>query len=390
MYGILDLSFWGYVLALLILTHISVVSVTLYLHRCQTHRGLDLHPIISHFFRFWLWLTTAQVTKEWVAIHRKHHARCETEEDPHSPQVLGIKKVFWQGAELYRAEAKKPEVIEFFGKGTPDDWLERKVYTPHTRKGVALMFFIDIALFGIPGITIWAVQMMWMPLFAAGVVNGLGHYWGYRNFECPDEARNVSPIGWILGGEELHNNHHTYGTSAKFSVKWWEFDIGWGYIRILQALKLATVKRLPPETVRVEGKTAIDVDTLKAFITGRFQVMAHYTENVVMPVLREEKAKAGNAGRVLLDRARHVLIRERSLVPVEDKDHLINLLEERATLRLVYQYREKLEDIWARTTASQKELLEALQEWCHQAEATGLEALREFARQLRGYALKKA
>ena len=234
LYGLLNLSFWGYVVALLILTHITIVGVTVYLHRSQAHRALELHPAISHFFRFWIWLTTGMETKKWVSIHRKHHAKCETEEDPHSPQTRGIKKVFFEGAELYRAEAKNQDTMTRYGQGTPDDWLERHVYTQHSAAGVALMFVIDIVLFGIPGITIWALQMLWIPLFAAGVVNGIGHYWGYRNFECPDASRNILSLGAFIGGEELHNNHHTFPTSAKFSVKWWEFDLGWVYIRFIK------------------------------------------------------------------------------------------------------------------------------------------------------------
>lgn len=388
LYGILNLSLWGYIVALLILTHITVISVTLYLHRCQTHRGLDLHPIISHFFRFWLWLTTGQETKKWVAIHRKHHARCETAEDPHSPQILGLKKVFWEGAELYRAESKNAETLRIYGNGTPDDWMERHVYTKHSRRGVALMFVLDLLLFGIPGITIWAIQMMWIPLFAAGFVNGVGHYWGYRNFECPDEARNILPIGLFLGGEELHNNHHTYGTSAKFSIKWWEVDLGWGYINVFKALGLAKIRRVAPRPLVVKGKTHMDIDTLKTLISIRFQVMAHYKDDVLIPVLQEEMRKATATGKAILSRAKTALVRERSLVDAESKKTLVTALESRTTLQQVYQYREKLQDIWEWTAASPKELLDALQDWCRQAEATGIEALREFALQLQSYSLK--
>ena len=275
LYGLLNLSFWGYVVATLILTHITIIGVTIYLHRYQAHRGLELHPLLSHFFRFWLWLTTGMVTKEWAAIHRKHHAKCETAEDPHSPQVKGLKKVLWEGAELYQEEAKNQETLERYGQGTPDDWLERNIYTRHSAKGIVLMLLIDLLLFGIPGITIWALQMAWIPFHAAGVINGIGHYWGYRNFECKDAARNIFPWAFWIGGEELHNNHHTFATSAKFSVKWWEFDIGWGYIKLFSLLKLAKVKRLPPKVKIVPNKTCVDIETVKAIITGRFQVMSH-------------------------------------------------------------------------------------------------------------------
>lgn len=390
LYGILNLSFWGYIIAGLILTHISVVSVTLYLHRCQTHRGLELHSSISHFFRFWLWLTTGTETKAWVAIHRKHHARCETEEDPHSPQVLGIKKVLLEGAELYRKEKKNQETLEHYGTGTPNDWLERNIYSPHSDKGIILMLLIDLVLFGIPGITLWAFQMIFMPLFAAGVINGIGHYWGYRNFECPDEARNIVPIGIFLGGEELHNNHHTYGTSAKFSIKWWEFDIGWVYIQILKFFGLAKVRRVAPKVKPVEGKQKIDVDTLKALISNRFQVMARYSQDVMIPAINQEKQKAGEKGRNLMKRAKALMVRERTLIDEKHKQRLAKLLEDRMSLNLVYQYRERLLDIWDKTTASQKELLDALQEWCRQAESTGVEALKDFANYMRSYAVKVA
>ena len=284
LYGLLNLSLVGYIVAYLLLAHITITAVTLYLHRCQAHRGLDLHPIVSHFFRFWLWMTTGMGTKEWVAVHRKHHARCETEEDPHSPQVLGLKKVFWEGAELYKAEAVKQETLDKFGMGTPDDWIERNVYERFSFMGIVLMFILDLVLFGIPGITIWALQMVTIPICAAGFINGVGHFWGYRNFECPDASTNLTPFAFLLGGEELHNNHHTYGTSAKFSVKWWEVDIGWGYICVLKALGLAKVRRVFPKAQVLESKKHIDVDTVKALITNRFQVMARYSDNVIKPI----------------------------------------------------------------------------------------------------------
>lgn len=388
LYGLLNLSFWGYVVATLILTHITIAGVTIYLHRNQTHRALDLHPIVSHFFRFWLWLTTGMETKQWVSIHRKHHARCETPEDPHSPQVEGLAKVLWKGAELYRKEGANQETRARYGQGTPDDWLERKLYTPHTAKGIFLMLAIDLLLFGVPGITIWAVQMMWIPFFAAGVVNGIGHYFGYRNFECGDAARNLFPWGLIIGGEELHNNHHTFSTSAKFSVKWWEFDIGWGYIKFMQALGLAKVKRLPPKLQQSVAKSHLELETLKTIIANKFQVMSHYSRAVILPVLREEKLKAGAAGRDLFRRAKVLLVRSEALMDETSKQGIVKVLEGRQALTQVYQYRLKLQEIWERTTASQVELMEALQEWCKQAESTGIAALSNFALRLKGYAVK--
>lgn len=288
-YGVLNLSFWGYVIATIVLTQITIAAVTIYLHRYQTHRALTLHPVVSHFFRLWLWLTTGMVTAEWVAIHRKHHATTDVEGDPHSPKVLGIKKVFWQGAELYREASKDRGMIKKYSHGTPNDWVERNVYSRFSSKGILIMLLADLLLFGIPGLTIWAIQMMWIPLHAAGVVNGIGHYWGYRNFECPDAATNIFPWGFWIGGEELHNNHHTFASSAKFSVKWWEFDIGWMYIRLLSFLKLAKVKKLPPKLAMEEGKLHVDLETVKAVVSNRFQVMSYYYKHVVRPILKMEK-----------------------------------------------------------------------------------------------------
>ncbi|HSW52989.1 MAG TPA: fatty acid desaturase, partial [Sulfuricaulis sp.] len=282
--GLITLPWWGYIIAALILTHITIVAVTLYLHRHQAHRALELHPVVSHFFRFWLWLTTGMVTKEWAAIHRKHHAKVETPDDPHSPMQYGIRKVMWQGAELYREAAKNGETMEKYGHGTPDDWLERNLYTRHSGKGIVLMFVINLLLFGPLGITIWAVQMAWIPIFAAGVINGIGHYWGYRNYEVADTSTNIVPWGILIGGEELHNNHHTFGSSAKFSSKWWEFDIGWLYINLMQAVGLARVKKIPPELTCDSAKQHIDLDTVRAVITGRFVVMAQFAREVMKNV----------------------------------------------------------------------------------------------------------
>lgn len=329
------------------------------------------------------------VTKEWVAIHRKHHAKVETEDDPHSPIVKGIWKVLLEGTELYRKEARDKETLERYGQGTPDDWMERHVYTRYGKTGLFAMLGIDILLFGPIGITIWAIQLMWIPFFAAGVVNGLGHYVGYRNFESPDASRNLLPIGWFIGGEELHNNHHTYATSAKFSVKWWEFDLGWGLIRLMQFFGLAKPKRVPPKACIVPGKANVDIETVKAIITNRFQIMANYSKNVIMPVLRDETARAGEAGRSMLRRVKTLLIREASLVDQMGLQRLTKVLDSYGSLQVVYQFRLKLQSLWAKSTASQAELLEALQEWCRQAEATGISNLREFVAQLKGYVPQK-
>lgn len=386
-FGVLNLSFWGYVLATLVFTQITIAAVTIYLHRNQTHRALTLHPIISHFFRFWLWMTTGMVTADWVAIHRKHHATTDVEGDPHSPVVLGIKKVFWQGAELYRIARKDKEMVAKYSHGTPNDWLERSVYSRHSATGIMLMLLIDLFLFGAPGLTIWAIQMMWIPIFAAGVINGIGHHWGYRNYECPDAATNIIPWGFWIGGEELHNNHHTFASSAKFSVKWWEFDLGWTYIRILSFFGLAKVKKLPPKLAMDAGKLHIDLDTVKAVISNRFQVMSNYYKGVIKPILLHEKNTTieTREDKKLFQKAGHLLRREGSLLTTKAKTRLQTLLDAREKLRLVYHYKQSLQNVWLKTAASQKELIEALQHWCHQAEASGLDVLKQFAQQLKGY-----
>ncbi len=386
--GFIVLPWWGYLLVALVMTHITIASVTIYLHRHQTHRALELHPMVAHFFRLWLWLTTGMVTKEWVAIHRKHHARCETKEDPHSPQVLGLRKVLWQGAELYRAEAKNTDTLAKFGHNTPDDWLERHVYTRHSAMGIAIMLVIDLACFGALGLTIWAVQMMWIPFFAAGVVNGIGHYYGYRNFECADAATNIAPIGILIGGEELHNNHHTYASSAKFSCKPWEFDIGWAYIRTLQTLGLATVKKIAPIPAYTPAKEVCDLDTVKAVIHHRFQVMARFTREVLHEVYDEELRKAAAANRQaakFLKGARRLMVREKALIGEAGYRELQEILATNSTLHTVYTMKERLQDVWRRSASTQEQLLEALQEWCHQAETTGIKALHDFAAAIRTY-----
>lgn len=383
--GLLKLSFWGYVIATLVLTQITIAAVTLYLHRCQTHKALTLHPVVSHFFRFWLWLTTGMVTAEWVAIHRKHHATTDIEGDPHSPQVLGLSKVLWEGAELYREASRKHEMIDKYSKGTPDDWIERNVYKKYSALGVAIMFILDILLFGLPGISIWAIQMLWIPFWAAGVVNGIGHYWGYRNFECKDAARNIFPWGFWIGGEELHNNHHTFASSAKFSVKWWEFDLGWGYIRILSWLGLAKVRKLPPILTINENKKQVDMETVKAVIINRFRVLANYYYKVVKPVLINLKAEEPRQNRHLLQRAGSLLRRDEKWLSKNSQSRLHSLLARYEQLQMVYNYRQSLVNIWSKTAASQKELIEALQQWCKQAEESGLEALRQFSNELKRY-----
>lgn len=387
-YGLCDLPWWGFIVTLLVTTHITIVCVTVFLHRCQAHRALTLHPAVSHFFRLWLWLTTGMVTKAWTAIHRKHHAKCETIDDPHSPQIMGLPMVLWQGAELYRKEAKSKETLSRYGEGTPDDWLEQHVYTPHSDWGKYVMLTTYLILFGVPGLAMWAIQMAWIPFFAAGVINGVAHYWGYRNFECPDEARNVSPIGILIGGEEMHNNHHTYPTSAKFSVKPWEFDIGWLYIQVLSFFKLAQVKRVPPEPTFSPGKTFVDVETLKAIILNRFQVMATYSKKVIVPVFMQEKSSIQAQGASDPNQVKALLVREQSLLDQSAKQRLAQFLENNKTMGVVYQFKERLQSLWEQSTLREHDLLEALEKWCAEAESTGIAVLKEFAAYLKSFSLK--
>ncbi len=386
--GLIDLPWWGYVVVTLALTHVTIASVTIFLHRAQAHRALDLHPMASHFFRFWLWFTTATVTKAWVAIHRKHHAKCETPEDPHSPQVFGIKKVLWQGAELYRAEAKVQATLDRYGHGTPDDWLERNLYTPHTFSGIFILLALQMMLFGPIGLTIWAVQMIWIPFFAAGVINGIGHFWGYRNFACEDASTNIVPWGILVGGEELHNNHHAYGSSAKLSNRWYEFDIGWAYIRTLELLGLASVKKVAPRVRWGEIKHFCDTDLLHAIITHRYDVMTRYSR-IMQKVYTQELEKLRGAVSENLPEMRDIrrwLNRDQNELQASEQARLQSLLSRSEQLRTLYQMRQDLVSVWGRSTASREQLVRQLQDWCQKAEASGIAALSQFSLKLRCYA----
>ena len=379
-HGLFNLAWWQVLLITLGLTHITIASVTIYLHRHSAHRALDLHPIPAHFFRFWLWMTTGQVTKEWTAIHRKHHAKCEREGDPHSPLVFGIKKVFWQGAELYRAEAKNQETLERYGHNTPNDWIERKLYTKYSALGVSLMLVIDVALFGFLGLTVWAVQMAWIPFTAAGVINGIGHWWGYRNFEAQDASTNISPWGIIIGGEELHNNHHTYPTSAKLSVKPYEFDIGWMYITILSTLGLATVKKTPPRAAYGDVRPVADEKTLEALIANRYEVMASYARGL-RGVVAQEAAKLSDAK--VIRAASQWMHRDEEKVPADAQAKLEQARQASPAIDKMVKMREELRQIWLNTSHSREQLAYDLQAWCKRAEDSGIAALREFSMKLR-------
>ncbi|AJX71620.1 DesA family fatty acid desaturase [Burkholderia pseudomallei] len=387
--GLLRFSWWQIVLFTLAVTHVTIVGVTVYLHRSQAHRALDLHPIMSHFFRAWLWMTTGMLTGQWAAIHRKHHAKCETEEDPHSPQTRGIWKVLLEGAELYRAEAKNEETMRKYGHGTPNDWLERNVYSKYPILGVSLMMVIDVALFGLVGLTVWAVQMVWIPFWAAGVVNGLGHFWGYRNFNAADASTNLFPWGIVIGGEELHNNHHTFATSAKLSNKWYEFDIGWMYIRIMSAFGLAKVKKIAPTPRLAARKTVLDQETLQAVLSNRYEVMARYAKTLKR-AYRQELAHLKELGArekyQLMRGARKWFHKDEAGLDEPQKRMLPEIFANSQKLHTFFQLRAELTAIWERSNASREQLLTQLQDWCHRAEQSGIKALQEFATRLRRYA----
>jgi len=383
--GLLNISWIGCITYTLILTHITMVSVSIYLHRTEAHRSLTLHPIISHFFRFWLYLTTGMKTIEWVAIHRKHHAKSDTTEDPHSPQIYGIKTLLLEGADLYRSAKREPGLLEKYGKNTPNDWIEKNVYQVKFldgKLGIFLMLFLNIVLLGFfRGIMIWSIQMMWTPFFAAGIINGIGHWWGYRNFECADTSTNIFPLGILIAGEELHNNHHAYGKSAKFSNKWWEFDIGWMYIIFMKFLGLAKIKRLYPIEIISKEKKEVDFETLKAILTNRIQVISRYKKQVIKPLFY-------NHNYINLTLKDYNLIcRHEILTSNKEKEYIKSVLSIHKELETLIFFREKLKKLWSKTTVSHKELLDDLKEWIKKAEESGLKSLQEFAFFVKSYTI---
>jgi stearoyl-CoA desaturase (delta-9 desaturase) len=386
--GVVGLGWWGMGLVLLVFTQLTIFAVTLYLHRSQAHRGVDFHPVIAHFFRFWTWLTTSMITKEWVAIHRKHHAKVETDEDPHSPVTKGIGMVFWRGVELYREARAMRADIEQYGRGAPDDWIERHLYTPHANLGPVALLVINSVLFGLPGVALWAIQMAWIPFWAAGVINGLGHWWGYRNFESADTSTNLTPWAFWVGGEELHNNHHAFPSSARFSMRRWEFDIGWAVIRGLQAVRLAKVLRVAPSMDVRPNITVPDAETLKALLSHRFQAMTDYQRNVFVPALREEAAMAGAKLRKLLPRRmRRGLVNDGRWLKPDCRAQLSTWVEQRPRIRVLVEHRARLAALLEARGNDAAERLKLLQAWCHEAEASGIAALQNYAARLKGYAL---
>jgi stearoyl-CoA desaturase (delta-9 desaturase) len=391
--GVFDLPWWGLVLVALALTHVTIASVTIFLHRHQAHRALDLHPAVSHFFRVWLWLTTGMSTREWAAVHRKHHARCETADDPHSPQILGINRVLWGGVLLYVKEAAKDDTLRRYGHGTPDDWLERNVYSKYVLLGMTLMGGIDVALFGIlPGIAILAVQLAWIPFWAAGVINGVGHYWGYRNWITGDASTNIVPWGILIGGEELHNNHHAHPTSAKLSSKWHEFDIGWVYIRLLERFGLARVKHVAPVPRFGAVRPVVDAQTLKAVIAYRHDVLAAYARSLrrvcadELAALRHAVSRETPHDTRWLRKLRGGLFRDQAMLAESEREALERGLPRSPVLQKIHAMRDELTALWGRSMASHEQLLHQLQDWCQRAEASGIAPLAAFSQRLRSYA----
>jgi stearoyl-CoA desaturase (Delta-9 desaturase) len=385
--GLTQASWGTWIAYTLVVTQLTIFSVTLYLHRSQTHRGVDFHPVIAHFFRFWSWISTGMVTKEWVAIHRKHHAKVETGEDPHSPQIYGIRKVFWEGVELYREASENREDMEKYGRGTPDDWIERHLYSANPYLGPTIMLLIDFALFGAVGVVIWALQMIWIPFWAAGFVNGIGHWWGYRNFESADTSTNVSPWGFWIGGEELHNNHHAFPSSAKFALRKWEFDIGWAAIRLFEKLGLANVLRVAPTLDLRPNVHLPDADTVKALLSHRFHVMSDYFRGVIAPTLREEAANAVGGVKSLPRKLRKALGNGGRWLDAASRERMDAFTENHPRLRTVCEFRARLAALTERNGRNGDALLDGVRQWCHEAEATGIRTLQEFAARLKGYKL---
>ena len=383
-YGLFELPLWGYVAVTFGTIQVMFLGVTLYLHRDQSHGGLILHPALRHVLRFWLWFSSGAVTREWVAVHRCHHAHADQAGDPHSPVVFGLRRVVFEGFELYRAATRNPEVLRNYGRGTPDDWLERRLYSAHPYSGLVLFVLAHLVLFGVPGIVMIAVHLAAQPFFAGGVINGLGHAVGYRSFEMPSTATNLLPWGLLLGGEELHNNHHAFPRSARFAVQRWEIDIGWLWIRLFRAFGLAEVRWLAPRPHFERRRSELDADTVNALFTNRLHVLRAYARRVVLPVCRELVRREPQGA--LPASAPKLLIRHPTLLAEEARRRLRELLEQYEVLRRVIEYRESLQQLWNETAANPSRALAQLREWCRRAEASGIGALRDFAHTLPAYA----
>ncbi len=386
--GLANFSLGVMAIILLVSVQATILCVTLYLHRCETHRSIDIHPVLSHPMRLWLWLSTGMITKEWVAIHRKHHANCETAEDPHSPKIFGLKKLLLGGSELYRNSAKDQDLLDRYGHGCPDDWVENKVYTPGRTLGVSIMLVINVLIFGALGLVFWAVQMIWIPFWAAGMINGTAHHGGYRNFETPDQSTNILPIAFWIGGEELHNNHHAFPSSAKFSTKWWEFDIGWMYIKILSFFRLVKVKKVAPKVCIDTEKDLIDLETIKAIVVNRVNVMASYAKQVIAPIVKSSVNERESDREFSAKKVKSLMVKEHCMMDVKSEDDLNQVLGDSHMLKTIYNFRIQLQQVWDRAATNHDNLVQALKDWCVRAEETGIKVLQDFALSLRGYTQK--
>ncbi|PMQ03541.1 hypothetical protein DyAD56_18895 [Dyella sp. AD56] len=375
-HGLLQVGLGMLLLYLFVMTQLTILTVTLYLHRSQAHRSIDFHPALAHIFRFWSWLTTAMVTREWVAVHRKHHAHADTVQDPHSPYILGIHQLLWRGAELYAAVRSDPDLLATYGHGTTDDWIERHIYTPHSNWGPTLLAVISVALFGVGGMAIWAVQMMWIPFWAAGVVNGVGHWRGYRNFETPDTSANMVPLAIWMGGEELHNNHHAFPSSAKFSVRRFEFDFGWLVIQLLSLLGLARVRRIV-----FDAKTNMAARTARRVaLTPRVKVMTEFFRKVTLPVVHEElRCRDGRSPKLSIH-LRRALADGGRWLPADEREHLDAWIVTHPCLHTICRLRNQLAALME--TRNKDHAAEALSQWVREAQGSGIEALQQFAQSL--------
>lgn len=389
--GLADWTWWQMLIFFLVTYHLTVITVTVYLHRHMAHQSVDLNPVLRVFFRLWLYFGTGMDPREWTAVHRKHHAVCETEEDPHSPKVYGIKRVLIGGAELYGESIidNKDGMLEKYTRGCPDNWFERNIFqNRHT--GIMILLGIEIILFGFPGMIIWAGQMMSIPVMAAGVINGIGHYWGYRNYESPDMSKNIVPWGIIVGGEELHSNHHTYPNSAKFSSKWWEFDLGWFYICLFSFLGLAKVHHAGrPATSHDKSKSTIDINTAMGAINDRFRIMADYANKVVNPLIKDAMKHADVETKSLLKGAKRLLCQDPNMVTdeQENKQKIEQILNVSDRLRTVYQLKLDLQKVWKQRVKSRDEIMSAFKAWMDEAENSGINVVKDFASYLKTYTL---
>jgi stearoyl-CoA desaturase (Delta-9 desaturase) len=382
-YGLVRMPWWGYALVVYGGIQIMFLGITLFLHREQSHGALELHPILRHFFRFYLWFCSGTVTKEWVAVHRRHHAYSDQVGDPHSPVVFGLKKVVLEGYELYVEGARNKEILTNYGKGTPDDWIERNLYSRFPKLGIVLFCVTHVALFGIFSIIMVAIQLVAQPFFAAGIINGVGHHFGYRSYEMASTATNIIPWGLFIAGEELHNNHHAFPWSARFSLQKWEFDMGWLFITVFRAVGLCKVKRVAPRP-HFAKKAEVDTDTIQALFTNRMHVLRDYGRRVVKPVAREvARRERDSAEAVTPSWVSKLLIRHPATLSEASHRSLKDLMTRHKELQAIQEFRERLMQLW--NDANHARAVQQLKEWCAQAEASGIRALREFANSLPAY-----